>query len=30
LKTKFEGAVANLIPGTDKAAMHEKMATPKQ
>jgi len=30
LKTKLEGAVANLIPGTVKAAMHEKMATPKQ
>ena len=27
-KTKFEGAVANLVPGAVKAAMHEKMATP--
>lgn len=30
LKTKFEGAVANLIPGALKGAMHEKMATPNK
>lgn len=28
LKTKLEGAVANLVPGSVKAAMHEKMAKP--
>jgi short-subunit dehydrogenase len=28
LKTKIEGAVANLVPGTVKGAMHEKMAKP--
>ncbi len=28
LKTKFEGAVANLVPDSIKAAMHEKMAKP--
>jgi uncharacterized protein len=28
LKTKFEGALANVIPGDAKAAMHEKMAKP--
>jgi hypothetical protein len=27
-KTKLEGAVANLTPGSVKAAMHEKMAKP--
>lgn len=27
-KTKLEGAVANLVPGTVKGAMHEKMAKP--
>jgi short-subunit dehydrogenase len=27
-KTKLEGAVANLTPGSVKAAMHEKMARP--
>ena len=27
-KTKFEGAVANLIPGDLKGAMHDKMAKP--
>lgn len=29
IKTKLEGAVANLIPGSVKGAMHEKMATPR-
>jgi len=28
LKTKIEGAVANLVPGSVKGAMHEKMAKP--
>ena len=28
LKTKVEGAVANFVPDTAKAAMHEKMAKP--
>ena len=28
LKTKFEGAVANLVPDAVKAAMHEKQAKP--
>jgi short-subunit dehydrogenase len=28
-KTKLEGMLANVIPGTAKAAMHEKMAKPK-
>jgi short-subunit dehydrogenase len=28
LKTKLEGALANVIPGTVKGAMHEKMAKP--
>ena len=28
LKTKFEGAVANIIPDAVKAAMHEKQAKP--
>jgi short-subunit dehydrogenase len=28
LKTKIEGAVANLVPGAVKGAMHEKMAKP--
>jgi short-subunit dehydrogenase len=27
-KTKLEGAVANLVPGAAKGAMHEKMARP--
>lgn len=27
-KTKLEGSMANLVPGTVKAAMHEKMARP--
>jgi short-subunit dehydrogenase len=27
-KTKLEGALANVIPGSAKAAMHEKMAKP--
>ncbi len=26
--TKLEGAVGNLIPGSVKASMHEKMAKP--
>ena len=30
LKTKIEGAVANLVPDEVKASMHEKMAKPKQ
>jgi short-subunit dehydrogenase len=29
VKTKLEGMVANVIPGTVKAAMHDKMAKPK-
>ena len=29
VKTKLEGMLANAIPGTVKAAMHEKMAKPK-
>jgi short-subunit dehydrogenase len=28
-KTKLEGALANVIPGSVKGAMHEKMAKPK-
>jgi short-subunit dehydrogenase len=28
LKTKFEGAVANFVPDSVKASMHEKMAKP--
>jgi short-subunit dehydrogenase len=28
LKTKVEGAIANLLPGSVKGAMHEKMAKP--
>jgi short-subunit dehydrogenase len=28
LKTKIEGKLANAIPGSIKAAMHEKMARP--
>jgi hypothetical protein len=28
LKTKLEGALANVTPGTVKGAMHEKMAKP--
>jgi len=27
-KTKLEGALANVVPGNLKAAMHEKMAKP--
>jgi short-subunit dehydrogenase len=27
-KTKLEGALANVVPGTVKGAMHEKMAKP--
>jgi uncharacterized protein len=30
MKTKVEGVLANAIPGSAKAAMHEKMAKPKQ
>jgi short-subunit dehydrogenase len=29
-KTKLEGMLANVIPGTAKAAMHEKMAKPQE
>jgi short-subunit dehydrogenase len=29
VKTKVEGMLANVIPGSAKAAMHEKMARPK-
>ena len=29
IKTKLEGALANLIPDSVKSAMHEKMAKPK-
>ena len=29
MKTKVEGMLANVTPGTAKAAMHEKMARPK-
>jgi uncharacterized protein len=29
MKTKLEGMLANAVPGTVKAAMHEKMAKPK-
>jgi len=29
VKTKLEGLLANAIPGTVKASMHEKMAKPK-
>ena len=29
VKTKVEGMLANIIPGSAKAAMHEKMARPK-
>ncbi len=29
LKTKIEGKLANVTPGVVKAAMHDKMATPK-
>jgi len=29
MKTKFEGMSANLVPGSVKGAMHEKMAKPK-
>jgi uncharacterized protein len=28
-KTKVEGMLANVTPGTVKGAMHEKMAKPK-
>jgi hypothetical protein len=28
MKTKLEGAVANLIPDAVKAGMHEKLAKP--
>ncbi len=28
LKTKIEGIVANIVPGSVKGAMHEKMAKP--
>ena len=28
-KTKVEGMLANITPGSVKAAMHEKMAKPK-
>ena len=28
-KTKMEGMLANFTPGSVKAAMHEKMATPQ-
>ena len=28
-KTKIEGMMANVIPGSVKAAIHEKMAKPK-
>ncbi len=28
LKTKLEGMVANVVPGTMKGAMHERMAKP--
>jgi uncharacterized protein len=30
MKTKVEGMLANAIPGSAKAAMHEKMAKPNQ
>ena len=29
MKTKMEGMLANVTPGSIKAAMHEKMATPQ-
>ena len=29
MKTKLEGMVANVVPGSVKGAMHEKMARPK-
>ena len=29
MKTKMEGMLANVIPGSVKAALHEKMATPE-
>jgi hypothetical protein len=28
MKTKLEGKLANVVPGTMKGAMHEKMAKP--
>jgi hypothetical protein len=29
MKTKVEGMLANVVPGSVKGAMHEKMAKPK-
>jgi uncharacterized protein len=29
MKTKVEGALANVVPGEVKGAMHEKMSKPK-